>query len=114
MPSWLPYPIPVLGTVATIVLATVLHFAARAYIRTRTRDGKEQYRRCKFFSTVIVFAAALVILLLWAHTLKQTGTFLGLLGAGVAIALREPLLSVAGRLAIFAGRMYSAGDRIEL
>jgi small-conductance mechanosensitive channel len=39
---------------------------------------------------------------------------LGLLGAGLAIALKEPLLSVAGRLAIFAGHMYMAGDRIEL
>jgi small-conductance mechanosensitive channel len=31
----------------------------------------------------------------------------------VAVALREPLLSVAGRIAIFAGGMYSVGDRIE-
>src|SRR5438045_439235 len=48
-----------------------------------------------------------------AH-LAAEGTFLGLLGAGLAIALREPLLSVAGRVAIFAGKMYSVGDRIQL
>jgi small-conductance mechanosensitive channel len=114
MPSWLPYPIPVLGTIAAIVVAVVLHYAARAYIGRRTQDPKEQYRRRKFFTTIIVLAAAIVIVILWARTLKQTGTFLGLVGAGLAIALREPLLSVAGRLAIFTGRMYSAGDRIEL
>jgi len=91
-----------------------LHFSAAAFVRHETKDSRERYRKRKFFSTVIAFAAGLAIILLWAHTLRQKGTFLGLLGAGVAIALKEPLLSIAGRLAIFAGHMYTAGDRIEL
>ncbi len=113
MPHWLPYPIPILGSVIAIVLAVLLHFAAAAYLRQRVQDHRERYRRRKFFSTIIVFAAGFVMVILWAHTLRQKGTFLGLLGAGVAIALREPLLSIAGRLAIFSGHMYNAGDRIE-
>jgi len=91
-----------------------LHFSAAAFVRHETKDSRERYRKRKFFSTVIAFAAGLAIILLWAHTLRQKGTFLGLLGAGVAIALKEPLLSIAGRVAIFAGHMYTAGDRIEL
>ena len=54
------------------------------------------------------------VAILWAHTLQNKGTFLGLIGAGMAVALKEPLLSIAGRLAIFSGHMYTAGDRIEL
>ena len=46
--------------------------------------------------------------------LEHTGTFLGILGAGLAIALKEPLLSIAGRIAILTGHMYSVGDRIQL
>ena len=30
------------------------------------------------------------------------------------MALREPLLSIAGRIAIFFGHMYTVGDRIEI
>jgi small-conductance mechanosensitive channel len=60
---------------------------------------------------LLVFSA---LVLLWSQPLKRTGTFLGIIGAGLAIALKEPLLSVAGRLAIFAGNMYSVGDRIEI
>ena len=52
--------------------------------------------------------------MLWAVPLKNTGVFLGLVGAGVAVALKEPLLSVFGRVAIFAGNMYTVGDRIEI
>ncbi|HZQ17260.1 MAG TPA: mechanosensitive ion channel domain-containing protein [Terriglobales bacterium] len=114
MPHWLPDPIAVIGSLIAIAAAVLLHFLAKAYVHERTRDHRERYRERKFFSTVIVFAAGLAVVVLWAHTLKQKGTFLGLLGAGVAIAPRESLLSIAGRLAIFAGHMYTAGDRIEL
>lgn len=46
---------------------------------------------------------------LWARLLQHTGTFLGIIGGGLAIALREPLFSVAGRIAIFGGQMYTVG-----
>jgi small-conductance mechanosensitive channel len=114
MPHWLPYPIPIIGTVIVTAAALVLHYAAAVYVKHATQDHRERYRRGKFFTTIIAFAAGFAVLILWAHTLKNKGTFLGLLGAGVAIALREPLLSIAGRLAIFAGHMYNAGDRIEM
>jgi small-conductance mechanosensitive channel len=114
MPHWLPYPVPIIGTVITVAVALVLHFSAAGYVRHATGDHREQYRRRKFFTTIIAFAAGIVIVILWAHTLKQKGTMIGLIGAGLAIALKEPLLSIAGRLAIFTGHMYNAGDRIEL
>ncbi len=114
MPRWLPYPIPIIGSVVTIFCAAVLYFVAIGYARSTADDERERYRRKNFFSTVVFYIAAAVIVILWAHTLKETGTFLGLLGAGLAVALREPLLSMAGRLAIFTGHMYTAGDRIEL
>ena len=114
MPHWLPYPVPIIGTAAAIAVAVILHFIARGFIRDGRQRNRETYRRANLANTLIVIAAGVAIVILWAHSLKQAGTFLGLVGAGVAIALKEPLLSVAGRLAILSGRMYNAGDRIEL
>src|SRR5581483_7610579 len=114
MPHWLPYPIPVIGTIVTVFLAAILHFSLGAYARHAASDQREQYRKRKFFTTIVAFAAGAAIVILWAHTLRQKGTMIGLIGAGLAIALKEPLLSIAGRLAIFTGHMYNAGDRIEL
>ncbi len=114
MPHWLPYPVPIIGTVIAVAVALALHFAAAGYVRHATKDHREQYRRRKFFTTIIAFAAGIAIIILWAHTLKHQGTMIGLIGAGFAIALKEPLLSLAGRLAIFTGHMFTAGDRIEL
>lgn len=56
----------------------------------------------------------MVLLVLWAVPLKNTGVFLGLVGAGVAVALKDPLLSIFGRIAILAGGMYNVGDRVEI
>jgi small-conductance mechanosensitive channel len=58
--------------------------------------------------------AAAGIIAFWSKLFEHKGQFWGLIGAGLAISLREPLLSIAGRLAIFAGHMYSGGDRIEI
>ncbi len=114
MPHWLPYPVPVIGTIATVAAAVLVYVLAAFYAKRTAQDEKERYRRRNFYTTIVVISAAIIIAALWAKNLKEKGTFLGLLGAGLAVALREPLLSIAGRLAVFSGHMYTAGDRIEL
>jgi small-conductance mechanosensitive channel len=114
MPQWLPYPVPIIGTVIAVLATSILYWASVAYTNHAFEDPRERYRRRNFFTTIVVFAAGIAVAILWARTLKQTGTFLGLLGAGLAVALREPLLSLAGRMAVFSGHMYTAGDRIEI
>jgi small-conductance mechanosensitive channel len=114
MPKWLPYPVAIIGTLIAVVLTALLYWIALAYTNRTYEDVRERYRRRNFFTTIVVFAAVFAIAILWARTLQHTGTFLGLIGAGLAVALREPLLSLAGRLAVFSGHMYTAGDRIEI
>lgn len=113
VPHWLPYPVAVIGTAITIVVAVLLYFIGCLYGRG-SKDERERYRRRNFVATVVVIAAGIAIAILWAKNLQQKGTFFGLLGAGLAVALKEPLLSIAGRLAVFTGHMYTVGDRIEL
>lgn len=110
----LPYPVATIGTAAILVLWWLLALVGRHSIGSRDSDPKERYRKRQVFSTFVAIISVVAIVLLWARLLEHTGTFLGILGAGLAIALREPLLSVAGRIAIFASKMYRVGDRIEI
>lgn len=110
----LKYPVAIIGTIVAIFLAWLIHYLGRKYIDSHVHDAKEHYRKLSFLSTTILILALAAIIVLWARPMQHTGTFLGLIGAGVAVALRDPLLSVAGRVAIFAGKMYSVGDRIEI
>jgi small-conductance mechanosensitive channel len=107
-------PVAVIGTVGAIVLAWVLSFAGRKYFDAHIHDPKEHYRKVTYLNTGLVVAVVIVIVALWSRLFHAKGTFWGLLGAGVAVALKDPLLSIAGRIAIFAGHMYSVGDRIEI
>lgn len=115
--SWLwtsQYHVAVLGTIAAFICAWLVAHIGGKIINGRDTSDRDRYRLRQALNTFVLVAFVVAVGLLWARKLEHTSTFLGLIGAGLAIALREPLLSIAGRIAIFAGHIYSVGDRIEL
>ena len=112
--SFIPHPIPVLGTIGVLVIGSLVLAIGHKIISGRSPSPKEEYRRQRLLNTIVLVIGAAIIIALWSKLFQHTSTFLGLIGAGLAVALREPLLSIAGRIAIFVGHMYNAGDRIEL
>lgn len=111
---YLKYPYAEIGTPAVIILAVIVYYVAKAWIHSRNEDRKERYRQTSAWATILLVLATAAIMILWARTLHNTSTFLGLVGGGLAIALKEPLLAIAGRIAILAGHAYSVGDRVEV
>src|SRR3954471_5198647 len=109
----LPYPYAIIGTVLVFVLGFAVQWIGNRII-SRREGGLERYRLHQYLNTGIMVVGTVVVFMLWARLIQNKGTFFGILGAGLAVALREPLLSIAGRIAIFAGHMYSVGDRIEI
>lgn len=107
-------PVAIIGTVAAILLAWLLSYLCGEYFESHVRDPKERYRKITFLNTGLTVAAVIAIVALWSRLFHAKGTFWGLIGAGMAVALKDPLLSIAARIAIFAGHIYSAGDRIDI
>jgi small-conductance mechanosensitive channel len=64
-----------------------------------------------YFFGLIAFA---VILKIWFHGVTGLATYLGLLSAGLAIALQDPVANFAGWIYIIARRPFSVGDRIQV
>ena len=112
--SHFPYEIPILGTIGVLILASVAALIARKVIESRDVAPKEHYRLYRLANTIVTVLTVAAIIAFWSKVFEHKGQFWGLIGAGLAISLREPLLSIAGRIAIFAGHMYSGGDRIEI
>jgi small-conductance mechanosensitive channel len=108
------HPISVFGTLGVLVVGWAAIAIAGKWIEAHAPNPQEEYRRRRLLTTIIVVVGGAIIIGLWAKLLPHASTFLGLIGAGLAVALREPLLSIAGRIAIFVGHMYTAGDRIEI
>jgi small-conductance mechanosensitive channel len=113
--KWLAqHEIAVYGTIGILVLSVLIYFPYVAFVNRSTTNRGERFRRHNAVKTIVFVCAGLAIVILWSRLLQHTGTFLGILGAGLAVALREPLLSVAGRIAILAGNMFNVGDRIQI
>jgi len=80
--------------------------------RTEIIRIRYQWRR-----TTNYFFVVLVLLFfgaIWLKEFRSIGTFLGLLTAGIAIALKDPLTNMAGWLFILARKPFKIGDRIEI
>jgi len=52
--------------------------------------------------------------MLWIEDFSQLGTILGIMSAGIAIALKDPLVNIAGLLFITLRRPFVIGDRIQI
>jgi small-conductance mechanosensitive channel len=106
--------IGLIGTAVVLFGGWLIIVAGQKIISAKVKTARESYRDRKLLSTVVFVFGVICLIILWGRLIPSHGTFFGLLGAGLAIALREPLLSIAARIAIFAGRIYDAGDRIQI
>ena len=96
--------------VAAIVLTRILQHLVPRYIEEPDR----RFRAAKFIGRTVAFFALAAILMLWSIGEADVITLLTVIGAGLAIALREVLLSLVGWINIVLRSPYKHGDRIEI
>ena len=83
-------------------------------LRRRTEDVRVRYQWRKGTTYAAVILGAFVLFRVWFDGFGNLATFLGLLSAGVAIALKDPLVNVVAWLFIVGKRPFAAGDRIAV
>ena len=79
---------------------------------TRDNASKYKFRKLVSFLGYILFAIGLMFI--FNTSFSGIGTALGVAGAGIAFALQEVIVSIAGYVAIFTGNFFKVGDRIKL
>ena len=81
----------------------------------RTHDARLRYRWQKATTYVTAPIGFLLVVKIWfPGGLGQLGNFLGLFAAGIAIALKDIFLNLAGWLFIVWRRPFAVGDRIQV
>jgi small-conductance mechanosensitive channel len=106
--------VEIVWTAAIILLAMI---AVRLSHRLSSRyfDNPERiYRSTKSVRRMAVFVAVVAIAIVWSPGFGDLLTVLTVIGAGMAIALREVLLSIVGWSRITFMNSYKEGDRIEI
>ncbi len=80
----------------------------------RTENIKVRYQWKRTLSFIIPFLGIILVSAVWLHAFRQLGAFLGLMSAGLAIALKDPVTNVAGWLFIVFRKPFAIGDRVQL
>jgi small-conductance mechanosensitive channel len=97
-----------------VFFLAALRWLVLRVVHRRTENVATQYRWRKATSYVTFLIAVFAVGGVWLKGVKALSTFLGLLSAGVAIALREPLVNLAGWAFILWRRPFQVGDRIQV
>jgi small-conductance mechanosensitive channel len=100
-------------------LLLVLAVWGLRWLLLRVVGGKVQEPRARYqWSKGSGYAAFLVALLflgyIWFEAVRAMGTFLGLLTAGLAIALRDLVANMAGWAFIILRHPFTVGDRVQV
>ena len=101
-------------SVVLIVAVVVVRWIVIRIIHRRIEDPEVWYRTRKIATYTATVIIVITLLRIWLIEFENLATFLGLLSAGVAIALSDVLKNLAGWVYILARRPFRVGDRIEI
>lgn len=104
----------VLETVGAIFLLWLIRFIVLRIVIRRTENKRTRYKWRKNLTYTASFIGLLIIGSIWLSGGESLATYLGLLTAGIAIALKDPVTDLAAWLFIIWRKPFDVGDRIQL
>ena len=106
------------GKIFTTFLVLLILFALRRLVLRlvlrRATDPKIRYNWRKSSQYFVYGLVIILIAPIWFSDLSSFGTFLGLLSAGLAIALKDPVSNFFGWVYILGQKPFETGDRIQI
>lgn len=101
-------------TLAVVAGLWLLSTLILAVAFKREKDIIKKYQWRKFTNYIITGIGIILLVNVWFGGLRSIATFLGLLSAGLVLALREPVLNMAGWFLIIWKRPFRIGDRVQI
>ena len=102
-----------LSLIVVASLAT-LRWIASWIIFRQTENVRIRYRATKLATYTSTTLGIFLLSSIWLSGFRHLSTFLGLLTAGLAIALKDSISSIAGWFYILGRKPFEVGDRIEI
>jgi small-conductance mechanosensitive channel len=103
--------------IAAAIGILVIHTTFRVLeqrLPRRFGQGDARYRVRKFVVFSGYFAILLFLAMLFEDRLGRLSFAIGVIGAGVAVALQDVVASVAGAFSIGFSKLYAVGDRVQI
>jgi small-conductance mechanosensitive channel len=104
----------ILLTVAVGLVLLLLRRTLLFVLTRRLEDAERRYIAVKTVNYLLGFAATLALLRIWLGGISGLAASLGIISAGLAIALHAPLTNFAGWVFLTIRRPFTVGDRIQI
>ncbi len=106
------------GKILASFIVLVVLFSARFLmlrsVHQRVDDSEAAYRTTKLTTYSVTIIGILTLSWIWLDAFDNVATYLGLVSAGIAIALADVLKNMAGWIYLLTRRPFKVGDRIEI
>ncbi|MFC1601877.1 mechanosensitive ion channel family protein [Candidatus Sumerlaeota bacterium] len=102
------------ASLSTILVLILIKIAANIIIRNKIPDPKRAYYYRRATLYVFSLLAVLFVGPIWIEAIDTLTTFLGLVSAGIAIAMHDTIANIAGWGFIISRRPFKVGDRIQI
>ena len=104
----------IITSIIIIIILWILRSIIIRIVWRQTDNPQTRYRWQKISVYISVLIAFLLIARVWFAGIQFLATYLGLVSAGIAIALKDLIISIAGWLFLIWRRPFSVGDRIQI
>lgn len=104
----------VLYSIIAFLILTFLKHVSLRFIFRRVTDVKVQYYWRNGIKNGHNALLIIIVGFIWIEMMDSLGTFLGLIGAGLAIALQDPIVNLAAWVFIVFNKPFEVGDRVEI
>jgi small-conductance mechanosensitive channel len=101
-------------TLAAWAAVLICRFVFGSLFERRIDDVQRRYIVTKSLNYVLGFVFVIVTTVIWFGGLTGWSAYLGLVSAGLAIALQDPLVNLVGWMFISVRKPFVVGDRIEI
>lgn len=101
-------------TIAVVAVLTLVRWILIALLNRRSEDPRVRYRWRKTATYVLSIVGLILVGRIWLEGIQSLVTYLGLVSAGIAIALRDPIVNWFGWMFIGWRRPFTVGDRIQI
>ncbi len=108
------YQTKIFTTILLIIVWFLLDRFLRKVVLDKIDDYTLRYQWQKIVKYITVILVIIILVRVWFGAFDSIWTYFGLLSAGIAIALQDPLVNFAGWIFILIRKPFKVGDRIEI
>ncbi len=109
-----PFMLKIIESFILIIIFWLIKVLIVKLINKNISEVKTQYHWRKLINYIFFIILIILVGRIWFRGAQSIVTYLGLLSAGVAIALKDVLANLAGWLYIISRRPFNVGDRVQI